>query len=112
MRRDPVFIHRRQEKNTIFASVIESHGTYDPVSEIPLQPFPTIESVEVLEDNEKYTVIAFSKAAAVEEGRKKMTWTVMLANQDNNENATHKVTIGNRTYNWTGPYYCKKQKRN
>ena len=108
LRRDPVFIHRRQEKNTIFASVIESHGTYDPVSEIPLQPFPTIESVAVLKDNEQYTVVSFTRGASEEEGREKMTWTIILANQNNNENAIHKITIGDQTYNWTGPYYLIK----
>ena len=108
LRRDPVFITRRKEKNTIFASVIESHGTYDPVSEIPLQPYPTIESVAVLEDNEQYTVVNFTRGASIEEGRKKTTWTVILANQNNDKKTNHKITIGDQTFSWTGPYYLIK----
>ena len=57
LRHDPVFIQRRKATSTVFASVIESHGIYNPVSEIPLSPFSGVAAVKVLRDNMAYTVV-------------------------------------------------------
>ena len=57
LRHDPVFIQRRKGGNSIFASVIESHGIYNPVSEIPLSPFSELESIEVIHNNEDLSLI-------------------------------------------------------
>ena len=31
-----LIIRKKNTKNTVFASIIESHGTYDPVSELAI----------------------------------------------------------------------------
>ena len=98
LRRDPGFIHRKANtKSTVFASVIESHGTYNPVSETPLSPFSGVEKVEVLIDSEEYTVVQiFGKSGA--------NWIIAIANQDNSAKAKHKLKIGKDKMKWQGAY--------
>ena len=101
LRHDPVFIQRRNgEKNAIFTSVIESHGTYNPISEIPLSPFSGIKSVEVIHDSKEYTVVRISHQSD-------KNWTVTIANQDASAETEHQVKIGKELLEWTGPYSCK-----
>ncbi len=100
LRHDPVFIQRRKGGNSIFASVIESHGTYNPVSETPLSPFSGLKSVEVIHDSKEYTVIRISHNS-------KKTWTVAIANQDASEKAKHQIKIGKEMLEWTGAFYIQ-----
>ena len=98
LRHDPAYVHRKKNtKSTVFASVIESHGRYNPVSETPLSPFSGIENVEVIHHSKEYTVIRFSAKAGTE-------WTVGIANQSNFAKAKHKVKIGKENLNWTGAF--------
>ena len=98
LRRDPVFMQRRKAKSTIFISVTESHGEYDPVSEIPINPFGSIESIEVIFDNREYTVFEIHAA----DGR---LLTVKLSNLDNSATAEHTVNTDGKIYIWTGPWH-------
>lgn len=97
LRRDPAFICRRKASSTVFATVIESHGTYDPVSEIPSHPFPQIQSVEVVHDSETYTAVQL----ADKDGK---NWLLIIANQNNDEKAAHSLIINDKKINWTGVY--------
>lgn len=103
LRHDPVFIQRRKAGNSVFASVIESHGTYDPVSEIPLSPFSELESVEVIHNNEDYSIISFSK-------KNGMMWMLFIANNDNSEETEHEIKVDGTAYNWTGSFNLIKEK--
>jgi hypothetical protein len=97
LRHDPVFIQRRDgKKATTFASILESHGTYNPVSEIPLSPFASVSSVEILFDNDNYTIVSLRK----ENGLK---WQVAIANINNSKTAKHSIEVDGVTYNWKGP---------
>ena len=52
LRKDPFVIQRKKEtSNTTFLSVVESHGAYSPVNEIPIQPYAKIQSIEIVEEN-------------------------------------------------------------
>lgn len=103
LRHDPVFIHRKNaQKNALFASVLESHGRYDRVTEIPLDPFSSIENIEILHDAIEYTVV---KLTTVSGG----SWTIGLANKDCNKNEKHKLEIAGETIKWKGPYFIDKK---
>jgi hypothetical protein len=53
LRRDPALILRRKNaKNTVFVSVIESHGAYSPVSESAVNSNSNIKEVKVVLDTE------------------------------------------------------------
>jgi len=100
LRHDPVFIQRRKAKNSVFASVIESHGTYDPVSEIPSSPFSEIKSVEVIHDSKEYTVVRITHNS-------NKIWTLAIANKDASEKKNHEVKLKGETLNWQGPFSLK-----
>ncbi|MCL4117492.1 UNVERIFIED_CONTAM: hypothetical protein GTU68_042293 [Idotea baltica] len=103
LRHDPVFVHRKKNtSNTVYASVIESHGTYSTVTEVPLNPFPSITSVEVLHDDQDYTAVSFSDDSN--------TWQVLLANNDASKTSSHKLEINNKSYSWQGPFEIIKTK--
>ena len=103
LRHDPVFIQRRKGGNSIFASVIESHGIYNPVSEIPLSPFSELESIEVIHNNEDYSIISFNK-------KNGMMWMLFISNNDNSEETEHKIKVDGTAYKWTGSFNLIKEK--
>jgi len=101
LRHDPVFIHRKKNtSNTVYASVIESHGVYSTVTEIPLNPFSTISSVSVLHDDKDYTAVEFSDS--------KNVWTVLLCNTDADKTKSHSLNIKDKMYTWRGPFKIEK----
>ncbi len=97
LRHDPTFIQRRKAKSTVFASAVESHGVYNPVSEIPLSPFSGLKSVEVLHDSKEYTVVQITHQTG-------KTWTLAIANQDASAKSKHKVNFGKEKLEWTGVF--------
>jgi len=102
LRYDPVLIRRRSdESKTLFASVIESHGSYDPISEIPINPYSDIKSLDVLFTNDDYTVISMTTIEDIK-------WTIGIANQDSNFSKKHTLDIGTGQLNWSGPYIISK----
>lgn len=97
LRHDPVFIQRRKgEQSTVFASVIESHGIYNPVAEIPHSPFSGLKSVKVIHDTEAYTVVLISHQTG-------KNWIVGIANQDASEQSKHQVNVEEEHLEWMGP---------
>ncbi|MCB9351136.1 MAG: hypothetical protein H6573_27090 [Lewinellaceae bacterium] len=103
LRHDPAFVIRRKgEKNTIFISIVEPHGDYNPVAEIPHSPFSSIESVEVIHDDSEYTVFHFEKTDG-------MKWEVALSNTNADKDAHHKLEINSEKYEWQGPFYILKK---
>ncbi|MEM1321664.1 MAG: alginate lyase family protein [Bacteroidota bacterium] len=102
LRHDPAFIQRRKAQSTAFVSIIESHGTYNPVSEIPLSPFSGIESVAVVYNDEVYTIVNFKNKTG-------KAWTLLLANQDVQPNTKHTVKVGSQLYEWTGVFNIQYQ---
>jgi hypothetical protein len=97
LRHDPVFIQRRKATSTVFASVIESHGVYDPVSEIPLSPYSGVKSVEVLYEDKAYTAIQIKHQSG-------KVWIVTVSNLDNSENSNHSIKIEDQDIEWQGPF--------
>ena len=95
LRHDPVLIHRRNDSNTLYASVIESHGRYNPVSETPHSPFSGIESIEIIYDNKDYTAIDIKHNSGD-------SWEIAFANVDNNPSSSHSLAIDGRKLKWQG----------
>jgi len=101
LRNDPVIILRKKDsKNTIFASVIEAHGTYNPVVESAKNAYSIINAVKVVSSSEDYTVIEI----AFKEGGSKF---LIIANKDNSKDTKHKININDKAISWTGSYYFK-----
>ena len=101
LRKDPSLILRKKNtKNTVYASVIESHGNYDPVVEVANNAYSNFSKVEVLLDTETYTAVKI-------EFNKDKEKLVILSNEDNDTKKEHSVKINGKNYSWTGTYYYK-----
>ncbi len=98
LRRDAGFLIRRNEPgSTIFASIIESHGGYSPVSELAVNSNSSISSIDVLRNDERYTVVSVTDV-------QESTFLFLLARKDASMDSRHKLKIAGRAYRWTGPY--------
>lgn len=98
LRREAGFIQRKKNtKNAIFVSIIESHGNYSPVSEIAVNAYSQIQKIEVLVNNDLYTAIGILN------DQHKFN-ILVIANRDNNKENNHKLVIKNKEYTWSGPY--------
>ncbi|WP_400077374.1 alginate lyase family protein [Winogradskyella sp. R77965] len=101
LRRDPALILRRKNtKNTIFVSTIESHGSYSPISESALNSKSSIKALKVVLDTEDYTAISITNI----NGKTKLFIT---ANTNASKEASHNIKINDNNYQWTGSYYFK-----
>ncbi len=58
LRKDPMLlIRKRNIQNAVFATIIESHGNYDPVTEKAENLYNHFKSIKVLVNDENYTAI-------------------------------------------------------
>ncbi|MCL4116256.1 UNVERIFIED_CONTAM: hypothetical protein GTU68_048567 [Idotea baltica] len=102
LRHDPTYIIRKKDsKRATFVSLIETHGSYDPVVEVAEDPFTSIDQISLIHDDSDYTIITFSN-------KKGKEWILMLANQDASEISKHKLLVEGISYEWTGVFHLKK----
>jgi hypothetical protein len=98
LRPDPAFIIRKkQQKNAVFVSVIESHGHYDPINEIASNSNSRVTNLDLTYHNEKYSVITWVYNTNT-------SWTLLLSNGDTTSKSTHHLECSGKRYDWTGPY--------
>ncbi|MEP0201622.1 MAG: alginate lyase family protein [Halioglobus sp.] len=99
LRRDAAFmIRRKNAEDTVFATVIEPHGSYNPVSELSLNANSSIAKLDILHDDQSYTAIAL-------EGVQGEQRIFILSNEDASSDEQHRLKLGGKAYKWTGPYY-------
>lgn len=98
LRRDPAYIIRRPAaQDTLFASIIEPHGSYDRVTESALDSKSHILELSVLEQGADYTAVAFEFTT----GENKL---FIVANQQPAKTTNHTLSIEGTDYRWTGPF--------
>jgi hypothetical protein len=103
LRRDAGFMIRRKGAgNTVFISVVESHGGYNPVSELAVNANSSISSIEVLHNDARYTVVSIVDVQG-------STLLFFLARTDASASSRHEVQIAGQAYEWTGPYNTVEQ---
>jgi hypothetical protein len=99
LRRDAALIIRREDAaNTVFASVIEPHGRYSPVTESSVNPNSNISRLELVYDDDAYTAVSIVDL----EQRSSL---FIVANVDASSATQHELEIGSKSYGWVGPYY-------
>ncbi len=99
LRRDAGLIQRRKDtSNTTFISVVESHGSYSPVTESAVNSKSNIANVQLVHDDENFT------ALTIEDLNGKVNMLI-LSNLDAATDTKHKLTINNKEYQWQGLYY-------
>jgi len=99
LRRDAALIVRRDAAPTsLFATVIESHGSYSPVSELTVNPRGSLAEIQVIRDDENYTAVLLTD-------RQDSSSVFILSNREPSPSAMHRVRAGDREFSWQGPYY-------
>ncbi|QFU77774.1 alginate lyase family protein [Halioglobus maricola] len=98
LRRDPVLILRRPATaGTVFATIIEPHGSYSPVSELALESRTAVEQLAIVYDDDNYTAISIADINGYSS-------LFVLATQSSSEDEQHSVVIDGKTWSWQGPY--------
>ena len=101
LRKDPsIIIRKKGVKNTVYASIIESHGTYDPIKEVANNAYSNFTKIEILKDDANYTAIKIQFKVGKEK-------TLIVSNIDNSKDKAHSITINSKNYTFTGSYYYK-----
>ncbi len=102
LRPDPVFMVRKNTDNALFASVIETHGTYSTVSELAKNAFSSVKKLTVLKSSVDYSAVEIN----MENGD---AFVFIMANSNDSKTEKHTLTVGDKTYSWTGVYSFSKQ---
>lgn len=92
LRHEPVFIIRKKATNTLFASIIEMHGGYDPITEISSNAYPSVQNIHLVQHDDDYTITEIMIAG------KKLV--IAQCNRDFSKATEHSV----KGIKWTGPY--------
>ncbi|MDE0451274.1 MAG: alginate lyase family protein [Gammaproteobacteria bacterium] len=99
LRRDAAFIIRRNGvANTVFATAVEPHGSYSPVSEIAINANSNIAELNVVYDDDDYTAVMIEDIQG-------HTSIFVLSNDDASASSEHELEIDGRTYEWWGPWH-------
>ena len=91
-------LRRDNSKDTVFASVIEPHGSYDPVSEFSANSNSSISELKVVHDDEKYTAVSIKDLKGNES-------VFILVNTNASTSKKHKLKVNGKVYKWTGAYH-------
>lgn len=98
LRRDPVLILRRSDtETTLFASVFEIHGHYSPVSELATNAYGKVDRIHILQNDDAYSIVEI-------QFKNRESWMFALANNNADIEKHHKVPVGEKMYEWNGPY--------
>ncbi|WP_372757489.1 alginate lyase family protein [Mariniflexile sp.] len=102
LRNDPGFIIRKNNtKNTYYVSLLESHGHYDPVSEIAINAFSAVKNLKIVFSDDAYIAVQIENAA----NRNSL---FLLSQKDNAEDSKHQIKIEDKTYEWVGAFHLIK----
>ncbi len=103
LRPDPVLIHQKNNvTSATFFNIIEAHGHYNRITEIPINPYAQIKDVKIILENDDHMIGTFSTD--------KNKWTILISHSNNDPEKIHKVKTGNMTYEWKGVYKLIKSK--
>lgn len=98
LRRDAALMIRKKDtKDTVFASVIEAHGSYSPVSEFAVNSNSNISTLKVVYDDRYYTAVSIEDM----QGSSSM---FVLSNKNASATKAHEIEIDDKAYRWKGPY--------
>jgi len=96
LRHDPGILIRKKGTYTLFFSLVEHHGAYDPAVEIPTQPYSRLKEVKQHRNDASYTVLEL-------EDLQGHATLLLMANQASMYPNTHRLTVEGQVYEWTGP---------
>jgi hypothetical protein len=101
LRNEPAFMLRRNAASHVFASVIEPHGSFDPVTELAPGASGNVESITVLASTDSGTIVEIG-------GKNSLRWVFMVSNGPASETSKHTVIANGVQYSWVGNYHLNK----
>jgi len=102
LRSEPGMMLRRNAASTVFATVLEPHGFFEPVNEISIKATGRVNEVKVLMSTAEATVVEIN-------GTGSMHWIFAVANGEASTEQSHSVTVGGKTFSWKGNYWLWKK---
>lgn len=104
LRRDPMLIQRKpRTQDALFVQVIESHGTYNPVTEKALNAYASVASLESIQAPKGYLAIEMKMRS----GDKQLLILVdsdFLPTSGQGAEVAHEITLSGKKYIWKGNY--------
>jgi hypothetical protein len=104
LRHDPSYILRTKSQNQTFINVIESHGNFDPVTEISSNTNSVVSAINKLQDDAVYTV------AEVVINKQKLI--AIQCNNDNSKSSLHEYFYEGEIIKWNGPFLIRYNNKN
>ncbi|MGA9638090.1 heparinase II/III domain-containing protein [Flavobacterium sp.] len=99
LRRDPGFIIRKKNsQKATFVNVIETHGSYNPVTEVATNAFSLIDKIEVVYEDANYIGVTIKN-------KERKSILFILATNNNSTTKKHQIKIKDTTYTWVGTHY-------
>ena len=99
LRNDPGIIFRKKNsQKATFVSVLETHGSYSPVTESAKNAYSSIETLKIIYEDANYIGIQIKNKSGVET-------LFLFATENNKSSQKHSLVIDSKTYNWIGPYF-------
>lgn len=99
LRKEPaIMLRKNNAKDAVFVSVIESHGSYSPVTENAVNSHSHVAEVKVMYNDENYTAISIKDVQ-----EHKIIFIVCNSNFAKDEQ--HELIVNGNTFRWTGAYY-------
>ena len=99
LRRDAAFMLRRQQRgDTLFATLVEPHGSYSPVTERSANPRGSVEQLTVEQSDDRYSAVSFR----LSDGTAQL---FILANGQTDAEHRHQLTLNGVSYQWQGGYF-------
>ncbi len=98
LRRDPALILRRNDtSDTVFASIVEPHGSYSPINELAIDAQSNIKQLQVELNTTDYMVISLTTMDD------QKTRLYLAKNQESG--MAHQLQINSTQVAWTGPFH-------
>ena len=97
LRGDQGMMLRRSAASTVFATVIEPHGTFEPVNEISFGATGRVNDVRVLASTGEGTIVEIS-------GKGSLHWIFAVSNKEASNESQHSISVSGKTYSWKGNY--------
>ncbi len=105
LRRDPMFIHRKKNtKDALFVSVIESHGVYNPVTEKATSAYSIFESIQQIEAPKGYIALEMIKRSGEKQLFIVSDTAFAKAEKESQTTVEHTVNLLGTRYTWKGNY--------
>jgi len=99
LRRDPTFIIRKKDtQNATFVTALETHGSYDYVSESAKNAYSNIDQLEIVFQDTIYIGIKITDKKGIK--------TLLLLNTKINDALQkNEISLDSKVYKWTGNYF-------